>query len=305
MNEARRDELETASREAADSAVRTTPSDLARIAEVLTGSAAEGPLTIDDELAASSSQGVAADEGPIVAGLKVHWRQFTARHLADDGRDFVDIGFGLWTVIDDLGSLLRIATEDERRTGQRRMPYYGVVWPAGASLVNKMLGGPALKGQSILDLGCGLGECGFAAAALGAKVTFFDWEPRAIELVKASATRQEVPANRFTFIVGDWRQPPPRMGTFDLILGGDLLYEQGGSDAVAAFLAKHLKTGGEAWMTDPGRPQAWPFIGSAIDHGLELLRRESLQPQKGVPNVALLRVRRPLVGARSGIRGRI
>jgi hypothetical protein len=35
------------------------------------------------------------------------------------------------------------------------------------------------------------------------------------------------------------------------------------------------------------------------------MRREGLLPQKGVPNVALLRIRKPMIGMRSGVRGRI
>src|ERR671923_249858 len=72
-----------------------------------------------------------------------------------------------------------------------------------------VLAGPRLDGLNVLDLGWGLGACGFAAACQGARVTFFDWEPRALEIVAASAREQGGPAARFDFVVGDWRQPPP------------------------------------------------------------------------------------------------
>ena len=94
----------------------------------------------------------------------------------------------------------------------------------------------------------------------GAQVTFFDWEPtragdRGRRAPLASRCRSETP---FEFVVGDWRQPPP-FGPFDLILGADVLYERRNAPAVAAFLARHLKPGAEAWIADPGRPQAGPF----------------------------------------------
>lgn len=238
-------------------------------------------------------------DGPTLAGLKLRWREFRAERYTGE-----EIKFGFWVVVDDLAALLRMMMEEEALGAERRMPYFGIVWPSAESLVARMINGPDIKGKQVLDLGCGLGMCGFAAAAMGARVTFFDWEPRAIEIIKATAEAQEWPDPRFGYVVGDWRQPP-RLNSFDLILGADLLYEQSSPDAVAQFLAKHLKPGGEAWVTDPGRPQAWPFIGRALDHGLELVRRERLAPQRVAPDIALLRLRRPFFGAHSGIRGRI
>ena len=104
----------------------------------------------------------------------------------------------------------------------------------------------------MLDLGCGLGACGFAAARRGARVTFFDWEPRAIEIVAASAERQPIPPSRSSTSLGDWRQPPP-LGPFDLILGADVLYEQRNAPAVATFLASHLAPGGSLGSPILGR----------------------------------------------------
>jgi 2-polyprenyl-3-methyl-5-hydroxy-6-metoxy-1,4-benzoquinol methylase len=244
-------------------------------------------------------------EGTRIAGLRVRWRDFSAFRQTEDDPKPEPVQFGLWVVIDDLASLLRMVMEDESQRGERRMPYFGIVWPSAESLVKRLLTSPSLKGKTVLDLGCGLGLCGFTAAAMGARVTFFDWEPRAIAIVKATAAAQEWPDARFNYIVGDWRRPPQHLGSFDLILGADLLYEQSSPDAVAMFLARHLKPGAEAWVTDPGRPQAWPFIGRALDQGLELLRREWLAPTRVQPDIALLRMRRPFFGARSGIRGRI
>jgi predicted nicotinamide N-methyase len=123
-------------------------------------------------------------------------------------------------------------------------------------------------------------------------VTFFDWEPRALEIVRASAARQPGPASDFTFLVGDWRTPPP-MGPFDLILGADVLYEQRNAPAVAAFLAGHLKPGAEAWIGDPGRPQAGPFPALAEAHGLQLVTSEIMPPRPHGTEITLLRVLRP------------
>ena len=175
------------------------------------------------------------------------------------------------------------------------MPYFGLIWPAAESLVAKLLTGPRLDGMRVLDLGCGLGACGFAAARLGARVCFFDREPRALDIVKLSASAPEWRAATLDCVVGDWRTPPP-IGLFDLILGADVLYDRHAAPAVAAFLARHLRPGAEAWLADPGRAHAEGFARTARDAGLELTGTERLPTREHQPDVRLLRLRRPPAG---------
>ena len=169
------------------------------------------------------------------------------------------------------------------------MPYFSAVWPSAESLVARILSGRSLRRLRTLDLGCGLGPCGLAAACRGAEVTFIDWEPRAIELVAASLEDGGWPSDSFELLVGDWREPPP-LGTFDLILGADVLYERRNGPAVADFLCSHLQPGAEAWIADPGRPQAVLFPSLARDAGLELLSTELLPPQSHGYDITLFRL---------------
>lgn len=221
------------------------------------------------------------EKRPVAAGLTVKWRTLPG----PDGEP----AFGLW-VLDDPDATLDAMTQEEFDRTDERMPYFAMVWASADSLVTAVLAGPRLDGQHILDLGCGLGPCGFAAARQGARVTFFDWEPRALEVVAASASRQPASADAFDFVVGDWRRPPP-FGPFDLILGADVLYERRNAPAVAAFLADHLKPGAEAWIADPGRPQAGPFPALAEAAGLTLVSVETLPPREHATEITLLRLR--------------
>jgi len=222
---------------------------------------------------------VTKPERAVVAGLRLTWRE-----LGDDP----DTSFGLW-VLDDPDGMLDSLTQEEFERTDERMPYFAMVWPSADSLVARVLAGPRLDGQHVLDLGCGLGACGFAAARRGARVTFFDWEPRAIEIVKESARRQPVPGALFEYAVGDWRQPPP-LGPFDLILGADVLYEQRNAPAVATFLARHMQPGAEAWIADPGRPQAGPFPALAEREGLKLIGADTLPARADGTTITLLRL---------------
>ena len=228
------------------------------------------------------------DEQPVVAGFALAWRVFRAPS-GDERANGGERAFGIWVLADPDAPLDQITQEEFDRTDER-IPYFGAIWPSAEALVTRVLTGPPLDGQHVLDLGCGLGPCGFAAARRGARVTFFDWEPRALEIVALSAGRQGRPPGSFELVVGDWRTPPP-IGPFDLILGADLLYEQRNARPVAAFLVAHLKPGAEAWIADPGRLHARPFPSLAEEAGLELVSTETLPPVEGRA-ITLLRLRR-------------
>jgi 2-polyprenyl-3-methyl-5-hydroxy-6-metoxy-1,4-benzoquinol methylase len=219
-------------------------------------------------------------EQTVISGLRLSWRQ-----LGDDP----PTAFGLW-VLDDPDAMIDRLTQEEFDRTDERMPYFALIWPSADALVATILAGPALDGQRVLDLGCGLGACGLAAARRGATVTFFDWEPRAIEIVRASAHRQPSPVESHEYLAGDWRKPPP-MEPFDLILGADVLYEQRNGPAVAAFLADHLKPGAEAWIADPGRPQAGPFSDQARDAGLAIVRTEGVAAGADGAMITIMRLR--------------
>jgi 2-polyprenyl-3-methyl-5-hydroxy-6-metoxy-1,4-benzoquinol methylase len=232
------------------------------------------------------------DDRPVIAGVRVHWREFCAPPRAEDPDAAGAPAFGLWVPDCGLDALLDGIPPEEFARGDERMPYFGAVWPAAEALAAKLLAGPSLDGIHALDLGCGLGACGFAAACRGARVTFLDWEPRALTIVAASARVQAAPAAAFTFIVGDWRQPPP-CGLFDLVLGADVLYEARNGPAVASFLAGHLRPDAEAWLAGPDRPHGRQFPALAAEAGLAVLGREALPAGKADCPITLLRLRRP------------
>jgi predicted nicotinamide N-methyase len=230
-------------------------------------------------------------EHRVVAGLRLTWREFSAPvpngASADDSR----AAFGVW-VPDDPDALLDELTQEEFERSDERMPYFATIWESAESLVAHVLAGSRLDDQHVLDLGCGLGLCGFAAASRGAHVTFFDWEPRALEIVAASARTQGLRPGTLELVVGDWRMPPP-MGPFDLILGADVVYERRNAPPVAAFLGSALKPGADAWVTDPGRPQAEAFAACIEQAGLQLLDRYLLPPQPHGVDIVLYGIRRP------------
>lgn len=193
-------------------------------------------------------------------------------------------------VLDDPDALLDGMDDASFAATDERMPYYALLWPAGEALARALVEGPSLEGLAVLDLGCGCGAAGLAAARRGAGVTFLDWAPEAQVLVEASAERLGVAVRRF--VAADWRDPPPQLGCFHRIVAADVLYEARNAIPVARFLADHLTEGGEAWLTDPGRLHARDFPEIARARGLTLVEtRPLVAPTEGA-TVTLFRLRR-------------
>jgi predicted nicotinamide N-methyase len=146
-------------------------------------------------------------------------------------------------------------------------PYFGQIWPAARALAEHLWARGGLNGLGALDLGCGPGLAGIAAARLGARVTFADVVPEALALAARNAL-----ANGVDPEVAELDLRAPASGRrFDLVLAADLLYEAWLPEAVVATVGSLLASAGRAVVADPGRPHAAGFgelaaaAGFAVD----------------------------------------
>jgi predicted nicotinamide N-methyase len=187
---------------------------------------------------------------------------------------FVDVadGFGVYRLADP-DAPLEALRDEEFEQAEARIPYFAALWPSGEALARHLLAGPALDGRVMLDLGCGVGVVGLAAAWRGARVHLVDHEPRAIALASLSAARLGLTG--IEGHVADWRALPP-LPPFDLVLGADVLYEEGAPERVADVLATLLPPGGQAWIADPGRAGLDRFLALLEGQGLHLLETRPL-----------------------------
>jgi len=197
-----------------------------------------------------------------ISGIRLVWRELVPGRL------------GLWVPADP-DAVLEAMDDETLRAAEGRAPYFAALWPAGEALARHVLGMDDLAGRRVLDLGCGVGAEGLAALVQGARVTFFDWEPRSLEIVAASARRLRLEPE--ALVTGDWRAPSS-LERFDLVLAADVLYEQGNAAPVAQFLARHLAADGAAWLADPRRFEADALPTAARAAGL------ALHPSKVLPD---------------------
>jgi len=133
-------------------------------------------------------------------------------------------------------------------------PFWAFAWAGGQALARFVLDQPRwVRGKRVLDLGAGSGLVGIAARLSGAAAVICadpdPWAQAAIELnaelngVRLDSTGQDLLA----------LPEDPLPLECDIVLVGDLFYEQPLADHVLAFLSAQRATGRMALVGDPGR----------------------------------------------------
>jgi len=139
-----------------------------------------------------------------------------------------------------------------------------------------------------MDLGCGMGLVGMAAAAAGWQVLMADYEPPALLFARLNtlAWRERVQVRRV-----DWQHDRLRE-RFDRIVSGDVLYERRQWPFLEAFWRAHLAEGGSVWIGEPGRQTGIDFVPWVINKGW---RVEQSSEEVGAKRINILELRMTFV----------
>jgi ETFB lysine methyltransferase len=142
-----------------------------------------------------------------------------------------------------------------------RLPYWAELWPSALVLANHL---PLPQGR-LLELGCGVGLVTAVALSTGWDVLATDYYADALLFAElnALAIARRAPKTRLV----DWRSMPD-LGTFDAVVGADVLYERPYSALIAGALARTLAPKGLGIIVDPGRVHAPGFVRACENEGL-------------------------------------
>ena len=140
---------------------------------------------------------------------------------------------------------------------RRQMPYWAEIWPASVALARHLMRGPSLSGVRVMDLGCGIGTPGLAAARRGARVHFVDLDPEALHF--AAFNTRTISAERVSFEQLDWFEATVD-GQFDQILLADVAYEVRNFEPLRRHLRSCLTEGGHGLLSDPYREATDAFL---------------------------------------------
>lgn len=117
-------------------------------------------------------------------------------------------------------------------------------------LASVMLQEP-LAGKRILEIGCGIGLPSIVIKQLGGDITASDYHPLAQSFLLENTILNSLTPIHFRS--GDWNTLNLNLGTFDLIIGSDILYEHQHIALLSSFINHHSSHQVEIIIIDPGR----------------------------------------------------
>ncbi len=143
-------------------------------------------------------------------------------------------------------------------------PLFGIIWTSGEVLAHHMFQYD-IRGKRILEIGCGIALASLVLNYRQADITATDQHPEAERFLIENVNLNQ--GNSIPFVRTGWADTDSGLGNFDLIIGSDILYEQGHAELVAAFVHQHAKLHCEVIIVDPGRSQRTKFRKQMERHG--------------------------------------
>ena len=146
--------------------------------------------------------------------------------------------------------------EDDFGISPASWSLFGVIWESGEALAQLMVDFD-IDGCRILEVGCGIALASLVLRNRSADITATDRHPDVGEFLRINEALNG-PGN-VDFVRADWADEASGLGTFDVIIGADLLYEPDHTDELAAFIDRHANPTCEVIIVDPGRGQLAAF----------------------------------------------
>ena len=174
-------------------------------------------------------------------------------------------------------------------------PLFGLLWPSGTRLAERMAQRPVVATEHILEIGCGLALSSLVGHRRGADMTASDCHPLAGEFLAENVRLKGLPPLKYRH--GHWGRlpfeddasvaaPAPSLdadvsGRFELIIGSDILYERDEGGALADFIESHAAASSEVWVVDPNRGNRAHFHRNMTALGFTLIEEKIDRPSDG------------------------
>ncbi len=173
------------------------------------------------------------------------------------------LSFDKLKVRDTTIRLLKVADIEEFLDGKdpfadvSEFPFWVKLWEAAMILSYALASLPDPKGQTLLEIGAGLGAPGITAAACGFDVTLTDYEDIIMDFQKVSVAASGLHNVRCAHL--DWLNPP-EMEPFDVITAAEVLFREEFFEPLLAVFKKYLKPGGTIYLAHDARRKCLPLF---------------------------------------------
>ncbi|MEW6429270.1 MAG: methyltransferase domain-containing protein [Thermodesulfobacteriota bacterium] len=134
-------------------------------------------------------------------------------------------------------------------------PFWIKLWESSMVLAALLAKLPPAPGQTLLELGAGLAAPGLAAAQAGYRVTLSDYEQDILDFARVSAAVNGL--DKVDFRLLDWKNPPD-LGTFDTIVGAEILFREEFFEPLLAVFDRMLAPGGTIYLSHDMRRKSLP-----------------------------------------------
>ena len=129
-------------------------------------------------------------------------------------------------------------------------PIFGVIWPSSKVLAHTMLD-YNIEGKRILEVGCGIGLASLILNHRLADITATDYHPEVKSFLDINVALNN--GDKIPFVRTGWGDNANELGSYDLIIGSDLLYESKHAQLLSKFINLHARKRCDVIIVDPGR----------------------------------------------------
>lgn len=143
-------------------------------------------------------------------------------------------------------------------------PIFGVVWPSSI-ILTQYIDNFDTGSKRILEIGCGIALPSLLLNSKNADITATDYHPAVESFLERNVSLNN--DDPIVFERTDWADESDDLGTFDLIIGSDLLYEDQHIGQLTSFIDAHANDAAEVIMVDPGRGRKTKMIIAMAELG--------------------------------------
>jgi len=159
-------------------------------------------------------------------------------------------------------------------------PLFGVIWESSEILARELLTFD-IKGKRMLEVGCGMALTSLMLNQRQANITATDYHPEVASFLIENVKLNN--GNTIPFLRTSWADLTDGLGTFDVIVGADLLYEKQHTGLLSEFIDRHASPQCQVIIVNPHRGHNAEFSKKMIALGYTLNKQKTAHTDPQTP----------------------